>query len=112
MIRRIKQLEKLESELMRIIKERPEKITLVYEDGHEEETVDDLKARHKQISGYIAVFSFHDGWSDSIPADTVIAVKHADGTIEDFKEHAQRPPMTEEEIEALFAEIMENANSR
>ena len=112
MIRRIKQLERLETELMRRIQERPEEITLIYEDGHEEETVDDLKGRQKQISGYLAVLSFHDGWSDSIPANTVIAVKHGDGTIEDFKEQAQRPPLTEEEIEALFAEIMENANSR
>lgn len=107
MIRRLKQLERIESEFRTKIKHY-EPITLLYQDGREVHTVDNMDARHEQVAGAIACYSYFDGWQDSLPPDTCIGVIHEDGTREDFIEWAQKPPMTAAEARQLLDEIANN----
>lgn len=83
-----------------------ERIRLVYTDGHTEETRESFPVRVEEVGASMKWYAYVEGYSKSLPE--LQRVEYLDtGEVWDFEEEARKPPMTDEEVQAIKREVEE-----
>jgi len=82
-----------------------ERVRLIYADGHMEEKLDTLATKTQYIPAFYDYMGEHERGENH---HGIVRVEYQDsGEIWDYEESANKPPMTEEEAEAIMREITE-----